>query len=73
MISDLYVFYESAAYAEIAGLKNYQSEFEVYSKEENYFLFVFATGNFIILFTKAASSFSLPLWAMQGENFYAEK
>jgi len=39
-----------------------------FTSEENYFLFVFATGNFIILFTKAAASFSSPLVAIVGKK-----
>jgi len=44
-----------------------------FTAEENYFLFVFATCNFIILFTKAASSFSLPLVAIVGRIAFGNK
>ena len=39
IVLDLVNYYESTVYSEVAGLKNYQSEFEVYSKEGDYFLF----------------------------------
>ncbi|HSP86850.1 MAG TPA: PD-(D/E)XK nuclease family protein, partial [Ignavibacteriaceae bacterium] len=39
IVSDLIKFYDSAAYSDISKLKNYKSELEVYSKEEDYFLF----------------------------------
>ncbi|MDO8550410.1 MAG: 3'-5' exonuclease, partial [Ignavibacteria bacterium] len=39
IVSDLTKYYESHTYSEIAKLNNYSSELEVYSREENYFLF----------------------------------
>ncbi len=39
IVFDLTNYYESKVYSEISELKNYNSEFEVYSKEEDYFLF----------------------------------
>jgi ATP-dependent helicase/nuclease subunit A len=39
IVSDLNKYYESAAYSEISNQHNCKNEFEVYSKEGNYFLF----------------------------------
>ncbi len=37
--NDLSVFYESTAYSDLKNFKDYRNEFEIYSKENDYFLY----------------------------------